>query len=104
MAADGVSLQQAVDALRGLAATELPSSMGLLLRGDAATLEQTSRDVGVTFAIALLVVFLVLVAQFESLASATVVLLSVPFGLAAAVFASALEAGIMASSSGSATA
>jgi hydrophobic/amphiphilic exporter-1 (mainly G- bacteria), HAE1 family len=87
LAADGVSLQQAVDALRGLAATELPPGMGLLLRGDAATLEQTGRDVGVTFAIALLVVFLVLVAQFESLASATVVLLSVPFGLAAAVFA-----------------
>ena len=41
----------------------------------------------ITFAIALLVVFLVLVAQFESVTSAAVVLISVPFGLAAAVFA-----------------
>ncbi len=64
-----------------------PAGMGLLFRGDAATLEETGRDVSITFAIALLVVFLVLVAQFESVTSAAVVLISVPFGLAAAVFA-----------------
>jgi hydrophobe/amphiphile efflux-1 (HAE1) family protein len=81
------TLQQAVDDLRALAATALPPQMGLLFRGDAATLEETSRDVAVTFAIALLVVFLVLVAQFESVTSAAAVMLSVPFGLAAAVFA-----------------
>ncbi len=83
----GYALQQAVDDLRALAATELPPGMGLLFRGDAATLEETSHDVAVTFGIALLVVFLVLVAQFESLTSASVVMLTVPFGLAAAVFA-----------------
>ena len=85
--AQGVSLQQAVDDVRALAARELPPGMGLLFRGDAATLEQTGRDIAITFAIALLVVFLVLVAQFESVTSAAVVLISVPFGLAAAVFA-----------------
>ncbi|MEZ5662811.1 MAG: efflux RND transporter permease subunit [Burkholderiaceae bacterium] len=89
--AEGVSLAQAVGDLRDLAATELPPGMGLLFRGDAATLEQTGREVGLTFAIALLVVFLVLVAQFESLTSASVVLISVPFGLAAAVIAMALS-------------
>jgi multidrug efflux pump subunit AcrB len=83
----GYSLQQAVDDLRALAAAELPPGMGLLFRGDAATLEETTHDVQITFAIAMLVVFLVLVAQFESLTSAAVVLLTVPFGLAAAVFA-----------------
>jgi HAE1 family hydrophobic/amphiphilic exporter-1 len=65
----------------------LPTGMGLLFRGDAATLEQTGRDVAITFAIALLVVFLVLVAQFEGITSAAVVIITVPFGLAAAVFA-----------------
>ena len=40
-----------------------------------------------TFAIALVVVFLVLAAQFESFASALVVIVTVPFGLAAAMFA-----------------
>jgi multidrug efflux pump subunit AcrB len=82
-----VPLQTAVDSLRSLAATELPSGMGLLFRGDAATLEQSSNELAITFGLALLVVFLVLVAQFESVTSATVVMLSVPFGLAAAVFA-----------------
>jgi multidrug efflux pump subunit AcrB len=81
-----VPLQTVVDSLRSLAANELPDGMGLLFRGDAATLEQSGRDISITFALALLVVFLVLVAQFESVTSATVVLLSVPFGLAAAVF------------------
>jgi hydrophobe/amphiphile efflux-1 (HAE1) family protein len=89
--AEGVPLAQAVADLRALAATELPPGMGLLFRGDAATLEQTGRDVAITFAIALLVVFLVLVAQFESVTSAAVVLISVPFGLAAAIFSMALS-------------
>lgn len=83
-------LPEAVDGLRALAARELPPGMGLLLRGDAATLEETARDVTLTFVVALLVVFLVLVAQFESLGSALVVMLTVPFGLAAAVFAMAI--------------
>jgi multidrug efflux pump subunit AcrB len=76
-----------VNDVRALAASNLPDGMGLLFRGDAATLEQTGRDMVITFALALLVVFLVLVAQFESVTSASVVLISVPFGLAAAVFA-----------------
>jgi multidrug efflux pump subunit AcrB len=84
---EGVPLQTVVNELRSLAAAELPDGMGLLFRGDAATLEQTGRDMVITFALALLVVFLVLVAQFESVTSASVVLISVPFGLAAAVFA-----------------
>ncbi|MGV3570631.1 MAG: efflux RND transporter permease subunit [Ramlibacter sp.] len=87
--ADGMPLQQAVAELRAVAARALPPGMGLLFRGDAATLEQTGRDLAVTFAIALVVVFLVLVAQFEGVTSAAVVLISVPFGLAAAAFAMA---------------
>jgi HAE1 family hydrophobic/amphiphilic exporter-1 len=87
LVAPGVPLQQAVDELRALAGAELPAGMGLLFRGEAATLEETGRDVLITFAIAMLVVFLVLVAQFESVTSAAVVMITVPFGLAAAVFA-----------------
>jgi HAE1 family hydrophobic/amphiphilic exporter-1 len=91
VAVDGMPLQQAVNDLRALANKELPAGMGLLFRGDAATLEQTGRDVAITFAIALLVVFLVLVAQFEGVTSAAVVIITVPFGLAAAVFAMTLS-------------
>ena len=44
----------------------------------------------ITYLVALLIVFLVLVAQFESMTSALVVLLTVPFGICAAIFALAL--------------
>lgn len=85
--APGYPMAKAAADLRGLAAEILPADVGLIFLGEAATLDETSRDVAVTYAIALLVVFLVLCAQFESLISALIVLLIVPFGLAAAVFA-----------------
>jgi hydrophobe/amphiphile efflux-1 (HAE1) family protein len=88
--ADGFTLQEAVEALRELSETELEGTVGLLLLGEAATLDETSRDIAITYAIALIIVFLVLVAQFESVTSATVVLLTVPFGVCAAVFALAM--------------
>jgi multidrug efflux pump subunit AcrB len=80
-------LREAVDALRKLAKTKLPAGIGLVFLGEAATLEETSHDIIITFAIALLVVFLVLVAQFESLTSAAVIMVTVPFGMAAAIYA-----------------
>lgn len=88
---DGKSLRDAVDAITALAATELPGDIGLLFLNEAAELNETSHGVTITFLIALLVVFLVLVAQFESLASAAVVILIVPFGICAAIFALALS-------------
>ena len=55
------------------------------------TLEETSIALLLTYGFALLVVFLVLVAQFESLTSALVILLTVPFALAAAVLSLSLS-------------
>ena len=80
-------LRDAVDQVRALSQTALPEGIGLLFLGEAQTLEETSQEIAITFAIALLVVFLVLVAQFESLTSAAVIMITVPFGVAAAVFA-----------------
>ncbi|WP_296765611.1 efflux RND transporter permease subunit [Sediminimonas sp.] len=54
---------------------------------EAATLDQTSSGLAVTFGFAIAVVFLVLAAQFESTISAVVVMATVPLGLACAVFA-----------------
>jgi len=82
-----LTLRDAVDRLQELADNQLPEGIGLLFLGEAATLEETSSDIFFTFAIAMLVVFLVLLAQFESLTSAAVVMLTVPFGLASAVYA-----------------
>ncbi|MEM1187009.1 MAG: efflux RND transporter permease subunit [Pseudomonadota bacterium] len=83
----GTALQNAVDEAREIAGTTLPPEIELLTIGEAAALEDASRDTLLTYCFALLVVFLVLVAQFESLASAAVIMFIVPFGLAAAVFA-----------------
>ncbi len=80
-------LQSAVDDLRALADETLPANISMVLLGEAATLEETSREVAITYAIALAVVFLVLCAQFEGFTSAVVVTLIVPFGVAAAVLA-----------------
>ncbi len=87
---EGAALQTAVEAVRTLAHEKLPPGIGLLFLDEAATLEETTHGVNTTYAIAFVIVFLVLVAQFESLKSALVVLLVVPFGIMAAIFALAL--------------
>ena len=87
---EGFTLREAVNAITKLADKELPGGIGLLFLNEAAELNETSEGITVTFLIALLIVFLVLVAQFESVTSAAVVVLTVPFGVCAAVFALAL--------------
>jgi len=83
----GVSMQKAIARIEALADKTLPPGIGLHFINEAATLKETSNEVAITFAIAVLVVLLVLAAQFESILSALVIILTVPFGLAAAVFA-----------------
>ncbi|MEL7543685.1 MAG: efflux RND transporter permease subunit, partial [Pseudomonadota bacterium] len=88
--ADGFSLREAVAAVEQVARAQLGDDTGLIFLDEAAALNETASGVTITFLIALLIVFLVLVAQFESITSALVVLLTVPFGLCAAVFALAM--------------
>ncbi|MDP5052397.1 MAG: efflux RND transporter permease subunit [Congregibacter sp.] len=83
----GVAMQTAVDQLRALALEVIPQDIEVLTRGEAATLEESNRETLMTYGFALLIVFLVLVAQFESLTSAIVIMAVVPFGLAAAILA-----------------
>ena len=85
--AEGVPLQEAIDEIERLAAKSVANDIDILLQGEAESLEETSNDVLMTYLFALVIVFLVLVAQFESLTSALVVLLTVPFALAAAILA-----------------
>ena len=85
--ATGANLRETVDELRELAREVLPDNVSLILLGEAATLEETSREVVFTYAIALVVIFLVLAAQFEGFTSAVVVTLIVPFGVASALLA-----------------
>ncbi|MEL6197991.1 MAG: efflux RND transporter permease subunit, partial [Pseudomonadota bacterium] len=80
-------LSAAVTAVRALALDTLPEELGLVFLGNAEALEEAQVEMRIVFAIAIAVVFLVLVAQFESVTSALVVMLTVPFGIAAALYA-----------------
>jgi multidrug efflux pump subunit AcrB len=83
----GFAMQTAVDELFALAEEVLPDGMTLITRGEAAALAETNRETVITYGFAMLIVFLVLVAQFEGITSALVIMAIVPFGLAAAICA-----------------
>jgi len=85
------TLREAVDSVRALATEILPPDTGLIFLGEAKALNETSADLMITYVIAFVVVFLVLVAQFESITSALVVIVTVPFGICAAIFALSLS-------------
>ncbi|MEM6586152.1 MAG: efflux RND transporter permease subunit, partial [Pseudomonadota bacterium] len=85
--APGVPLAEAVAELEALADETLADDVDMLLRGEAEQLEDSGNELLLTYGFALLIVFLVLVAQFESIASPFVILCSIPFALAAALFA-----------------
>ncbi|MEO0466403.1 MAG: efflux RND transporter permease subunit [Pseudomonadota bacterium] len=85
--APGVTLAEAIVEFESLADEILPRGIGMLMSGDADTLNESSRDLLITYIFAFSIVLLVLIAQFESISSPVIVVLSVPFALAAAVYA-----------------
>jgi len=91
--AEGLSLSEGITLARALAEDVLPDGIGLTFTGEAATLNDSTQEMYVVFGTALLIVMLVLAAQFESFASAVVIMLTVPFGLAAALLAISLSGG-----------
>jgi hydrophobe/amphiphile efflux-1 (HAE1) family protein len=85
--AKGYDLKKAITEVEALAREILPDDVEMILLGEAEALKEAEREVAITYAIAVLVVFLVLAAQFESLASAAIIVVTVPFGVAAAIYA-----------------
>lgn len=84
---DGVSLGQALEKVNELAQSVMPSGARLLPLGEAATLEENSSGMLLTFGFAIAIIFLVLAAQFESVLSSVIIMSTVPLGLACAVIA-----------------
>ncbi|MBN8552511.1 MAG: efflux RND transporter permease subunit [Caulobacterales bacterium] len=82
---DGYTVADAVDFLEGLTAEQPP---GPIVRwgGAARDLQDASGAVAVAFGLALLLVFLVLAAQFESWISPAVIMLTVPLAAAGGLF------------------
>ena len=73
-----------------LAAPLLPPGAHVVPLAETATLDETSSGLLVTFGFAIVVVLLVLAAQFESFTSAVIVMATVPFGLGCAIVAMVL--------------
>ena len=79
--APGTSLGQAVDALDAAVEDLLPGSARISWDGEAREYLDSGRSLYLTFALALLVVFLVLAAQFESFVHPLVILATVPLAI-----------------------
>ncbi|WP_284165387.1 efflux RND transporter permease subunit [Frigidibacter sp. SD6-1] len=88
-----LSLGAALDRVRALAPEVLAEGMRIVPLAEAKLLETSQSGTLITFGFALLVVLLVLAAQFESVVSALIVMATVPLGLACAVFALLLTGG-----------
>ncbi|MFZ1813141.1 MAG: efflux RND transporter permease subunit [Rhizobiaceae bacterium] len=80
-------LGQALVEVTRIAAPLLPPGGRIIPLAEAATLNEASGNIGRTFVFAIIVVLLVLAAQFESFISALIIMFTVPLGLACAVFA-----------------
>ncbi|NKX41364.1 efflux RND transporter permease subunit [Rhodobacteraceae bacterium R_SAG2] len=89
----GVDLSTAMDRVLALSEEVLPDGMGITFTGEAATLDDSQGGIYMVFGVALIVVLLALAAQFESFASAVVIMMTVPFGLAAALLAISMTGG-----------
>lgn len=84
---EAIPMAEVVEQLRTLAERSLPDSVTLAFKGEALTFEETANEVLLTYVLAFLIVLLVLAAQFESVNSAVVVMITVPFGISSAILA-----------------
>jgi len=84
--ADGVSLGEAVNALETRAREVLPAGARLSWDGESRELRESGGSLLVTFALSLVIVFLVLAAQFESFVHPVIIMMTVPLALTGALF------------------
>jgi len=83
--AEGVSLGEAIDIVRGIAADALPAAARISWDGASKEYLESGASLYLTFAMALLVVFLVLAAQFESFINPMIILVTVPLAMTGAL-------------------
>jgi multidrug efflux pump len=80
------TLGEAVEWLDAWAAETLPADMGSTYVGEAREFLDSNASIYFAFALALLIVFLVLAAQFESLIQPVLIMLTVPLAIAGGLF------------------
>lgn len=83
--APGYQLGEAIDWLNGVIAEELPDRAQVDWKGESREYQRAGSAVLLTFGMALLIIYLVLAAQFESFVHPFVILLTVPLALLGAL-------------------
>ncbi|ULA62137.1 MAG: Multidrug transporter AcrB [Nitrospira sp.] len=91
----GATLSQSVDALETIIRRHLPVSASISYEGETKEFKESSGNLHFIFVLALLVVYLILAAQFESFRHPITVLLSVPPAMAGALLALLLFRGTL---------
>jgi multidrug efflux pump len=81
----GVSIGEALGSLQGIADEILPKGFGYDYTGDSRQFIQEGSALMTTFVLALIVIYLVLAAQYESWRDPLIILISVPMSLAGAM-------------------
>ncbi|SIQ19879.1 hydrophobic/amphiphilic exporter-1, HAE1 family [Rhizobium sp. RU20A] len=84
---DGLALGEALTMVEEMAEPLLPPGSRVIPLAEAATLNENANGLLVTFGFAMVIIFLVLSAQFESFVSAVIIMITVPLGLACAMLA-----------------
>jgi len=85
--AEGYSLGHALDYLEGLVRTELPSGASIDYKGPSQDFIDSGSSMYLVFALALIITFLVLAGQFESLIHPLIIMLTVPLAITGALSA-----------------
>ncbi|MGB6137621.1 MAG: multidrug efflux RND transporter permease subunit [Shewanella sp.] len=78
---EGYTLGEALDYLEQRAITLLPTDISIAYTGESKDFKENQSSVLVVFALALLIAYLVLAAQFESFINPAVVMFTVPMGI-----------------------
>jgi multidrug efflux pump len=93
--ADGYSLGQALSYLEGLARTHLPEKAVIDYKGQSQDFKGAGGSIVFVFVLGLVIVFLVLAAQFESFVHPLVIMLTVPLAMAGALLGLYLTGGTL---------
>jgi multidrug efflux pump len=86
----GYTVGEALNDMRAMAAEELPPEAQIDYKGESREYQKSTSAIFFTFGMALLVVFLVLAAQFESFLHPLVIMLTVPLAMLGALLGLAL--------------
>jgi multidrug efflux pump len=85
--APGFTIAEALDRLEEFVAEELPPEARIGYRGESREYKESSSSIYITFGLALIIVFLVLAAQFESWIHPLIIMLTVPLAVTGGMLA-----------------